>query len=77
MTGQRVRTLSDEDKKMGSYEVVWDGRDNGGRRVSSGVYLVRLQAGSEIATAKMVVVRCPLSNLSPLPDRSGFAYHLL
>jgi hypothetical protein len=32
----------------------WDGRDNGGRRVSSGVYLLRLQAGGVVEVRRMV-----------------------
>jgi len=57
IAGQRVRTLIDEDKKMGGYEAVWDGKDNGNRRVTSGVYLVRLVSNDQTAAAKMVVVR--------------------
>lgn len=57
LLGQEVRTLVDEFAAEGRYQVVWDGRGQGGRRVASGVYLVRLSAGGLAATAKMVLVR--------------------
>lgn len=57
LLGQEVRRLINEDQKIGSYEVKWDGRDDSGRRVASGVYLVRLEAQGQTATGKMLVVR--------------------
>ena len=41
----------------GVNEVVWDGRDGEGERVSSGVYLLKLKAGSVLETSKMVMLR--------------------
>ncbi|MBI4725929.1 T9SS type A sorting domain-containing protein [candidate division TA06 bacterium] len=55
--GQMVRTLVDEDKKMGSYEVVWNGRDETGNKVSNGIYLYRLVANDQSQTKKVVVLR--------------------
>jgi hypothetical protein len=37
-----VKTLVDERKPMGTYRAVWDGTDNQGRPVSSGVYMAKL-----------------------------------
>jgi hypothetical protein len=37
--------------------VHWDGRDDNGQQVSSGVYLYRIDAGEYISTRKMVMVR--------------------
>lgn len=42
LAGRLVRTLVDESRSQGSYEVVWDGRDSTGREVGSGTYLARL-----------------------------------
>ena len=42
LLGQRVRTLVDREVEAGTYAVRWDGRDELGRNVSSGVYLVQL-----------------------------------
>jgi len=55
--GQEVRTLADDFYVTGSHEVEWDGRDNSGRQVSSGVYLYRLQAGDFNQTRKMVLLK--------------------
>jgi len=57
LLGQQVSTLFRGDQTGGSYKINWDGRDDSGRRVSSGVYLVRLEANGQAATAKMVVLR--------------------
>ncbi len=44
--GQEVRTLVDEVQQPGSYMVTWNGEDNLGEEVSSGVYFYRLTAGT-------------------------------
>lgn len=38
MLGQEIRTLVNEEKPVGVYEVTWDGKDDYGHRVASGVY---------------------------------------
>ncbi|MBI4726062.1 T9SS type A sorting domain-containing protein, partial [candidate division TA06 bacterium] len=55
--GQLVKTLVNEAKPAGAYQVEWDSRDGGGLKVSSGVYIYRLQAGDFIDTKKMVVIK--------------------
>ncbi|MBI5805577.1 T9SS type A sorting domain-containing protein [candidate division TA06 bacterium] len=57
LLGQEVCSLASEAKNAGSYEVKWNGNDAENRKVSSGVYIVQLQAGSQTASAKMLVVR--------------------
>jgi len=57
MRGQLIRTLVDELKSEGSYQVQWDGLDNSGRRVSSGVYFYRIVAGEFSQTRKMVILK--------------------
>ena len=55
--GQKVRTLVDTRNAPGYYSVVWDGRDNHGELVTTGVYLYRIHAGRFIKTMKMLYVR--------------------
>jgi hypothetical protein len=55
--GRRVATLVDGERQPGSYRVHWDGRDDAGRTVGSGVYLYRIEAGSFTSVKKMVIVR--------------------
>jgi flagellar hook assembly protein FlgD len=39
LIGRRVRSLLDESKSVGYYRVLWNGRDEGGKEVASGVYV--------------------------------------
>jgi hypothetical protein len=60
--GQLVRTLSLGMKPAGSYftkekAAYWDGRNDRGERVSSGVYFYTLQAGKYTATRKMLLAK--------------------
>jgi hypothetical protein len=55
--GSLVRTLLDERRPAGPGSSLWDGRDDRGRRVSSGVYVCRLSSGGRTATQKLVLVK--------------------
>jgi streptogramin lyase len=57
LTGQRIRTLVSDPMSSGTHSVVWDGRDDSGRAVSSGVYLSRLESGGKAATGKMLMMK--------------------
>lgn len=57
LLGQEIRTLVNEDKSAGFYEVQWDGTDNLGQGVSSGIYVYRIQAGDFIQTKKLAVLK--------------------
>ena len=57
VSGARVRTLVNESKRGGRFEVEWDGRDNAGNRVASGVYFYRLSQPGYTATKKMVLLK--------------------
>ncbi|MEW6684709.1 MAG: T9SS type A sorting domain-containing protein [Candidatus Edwardsbacteria bacterium] len=57
VTGQLVRTLVDERCSGGFYTRRWDGTDESGKRVASGVYFYRLQAGNFTNTKKMILIR--------------------
>lgn len=57
LRGQRVRTLVQATQGAGSYAVQWDGRDDTGRPVSSGMYVYRLQAGERVASRKMTLLQ--------------------
>jgi hypothetical protein len=57
VSGRVVTTLLDENRGPGRHDVVWDGRDDLRRNVSSGVYFYRIKAGSFVETKRMVLVR--------------------
>jgi flagellar hook assembly protein FlgD len=49
-----VRLLKNGVEKPGVYKVIWDGKDNQGNKVSSGIYFCRLSTNKFTATKKVV-----------------------
>ncbi len=56
MMGQQVRVLVDGSQIIGEHTVVWDGKNESGRRVGSDVYLVRLVTGQSVSTQRVALV---------------------
>ncbi len=57
VTGAHLRTLVERFQKKGNHRVLWDGRDDNGVPVASGVYFYRLKMDGFVATRRMVLVR--------------------
>ncbi|MDD5071291.1 MAG: T9SS type A sorting domain-containing protein [Patescibacteria group bacterium] len=57
VAGQKVRTLVNGRLTVGVHSVVWDGRDETGLAVSSGIYLCRITAGNFTSVHKMTLAR--------------------
>ena len=63
VAGQRVRVLVDETQKAGHYWISWDGRDDDGAALASGVYFYRLRPGANLGsggeqlTRKLLLLR--------------------
>ena len=57
VSGRLIRTLVDASVAAGDHSEEWDGRDDGGRRVASGAYLIRLQTGGATLTRKATLLR--------------------
>ncbi len=55
--GQKIKTLFNGQADQGSNTVVWNGKDNSGKAVSSGVYFYKLEAGNTTKTQKMVLMK--------------------
>ena len=56
--GRRVRRVLDAaPHAAGHHEAVYDGRDNAGRELATGVYLLRMQVGGEVVNRKVTLVR--------------------
>ncbi len=55
--GVEVATVVDKEQQAGYYNVVWDGKDNKGQTVGSGLYLYRMTAGSFNVVKKMVFMK--------------------
>jgi FlgD Ig-like domain len=57
VSGRIVRTLANETRAAGAYELTWDGLDDDGQAVASGVYFYRLVAPDFTQTKKMVLLK--------------------
>lgn len=58
LMGRRLRWISFGGLAAGSYDFVWDGRDDGGLEVASGVYFYRLEVGPSFAeTRRMTLLK--------------------
>jgi hypothetical protein len=57
VTGRRVRSLVNDDQTPGTYHVSWNGCDQNGTPVASGIYFCWLRAGGETTSRRMVLLR--------------------
>jgi hypothetical protein len=55
--GQRVKTLVDEYQTTGDRLIHWDGKDENGNEVASGIYFYKIQVGDLVQTKKMILLR--------------------
>jgi hypothetical protein len=55
--GQRVASLFNQDQIAGTHSIAWNSRDDRGQRVSSGVYLLKMQAGTFSQVKKMLLTK--------------------
>lgn len=55
--GRLTRTIAEGSFPAGRHQRVWDGADDGGRPVAAGIYIVRIDAGTDQARRRIVVLR--------------------
>lgn len=55
--GQLVRTLNEGTKPSGHHSTAWDGKDDNGNIVATGIYLFRMQAGEKVFNGKAVLMK--------------------
>jgi hypothetical protein len=55
--GGLVRTLVNEPKGAGTYEMIWDGKDDDGNQVASGIYFYQLKTDDYCETKKMILLK--------------------
>jgi len=54
--GQKIRTLVNDSRSPGQYSVTWEGRDDSGKLVPSGVYIYQLKAGKMTFCSRMILL---------------------
>lgn len=57
LRGRLVKTIVAGRRVAGTHEVVWDGADDRGRRVASGVYFAHFEAGAAVQTHRLVLLK--------------------
>lgn len=57
INGELIRTVANENLPAGHFEKVWDGKNDFGSEVSSGIYIYRLTAGKFDRSARMVLMK--------------------
>ncbi len=55
--GELVRTLIDESRAAGADHIMWDGSNDQGSNVSSGVYFYEARTAGEVQVSKMALVK--------------------
>ncbi|MFQ5864388.1 MAG: carboxypeptidase regulatory-like domain-containing protein [bacterium] len=54
--GQEIRTLVDKQQEAGVYTIKWDGKDNFGRHVASGIYIFQIKAGDKFRKSQRMLL---------------------
>lgn len=57
MLGREVKTLVNSTLAQGIYSEIWNGRDNNGQQLSTGIYICKLQAGKYSETKRIIFLR--------------------
>lgn len=57
LIGQKVRNLIDEKQIAGEYSIIWDGKDDIGQQVASGIYMYKIHTQDFVKTKKMIIIR--------------------
>jgi flagellar hook assembly protein FlgD len=57
LLGEKIRTLVDTPQTAGVKQITWDGTNDAGARVATGMYLYRIEAGAFAATRKLAIIR--------------------
>ncbi|RKX63251.1 MAG: hypothetical protein DRP42_07835 [Tenericutes bacterium] len=57
LSGRQIRTISSEEFTAGSHTVLWEGRDDSGSSVTSGIYFVRILSDNSNVTRRVILTR--------------------
>ena len=57
LKGQKVKTLVNETLESGNHTVIWNGKDDNSKSVSSGIYFYKMKTGNHVETKKMILMK--------------------
>ena len=57
ISGQEIRSLKDQVQEAGKYTIIWDGKNNKGMAIASGLYMIRLKVGRQLSKKKMLLLK--------------------
>jgi flagellar hook assembly protein FlgD len=57
VNGRLVKTLVKGNRNAGTYTEVWDGTNDSGKKVGSGVFWAQMKSGSFVSNKKMVILK--------------------
>jgi flagellar hook assembly protein FlgD len=57
LLGKQIRVLAEGQHMAGLHTVSWDGRDENGQMMGSGIYFYKLDTGENVYTKKMTIIR--------------------
>ena len=57
ISGRLINTLIHDKLEIGFYSVEWNGKDQSGLLVSTGVYLIQVRSGKKLSTQKMAFIK--------------------
>ena len=55
--GTEVKKLADEKQSAGEHQIIWNGKNNNGKEVSSGIYFAILKSNTINKTIKLILIR--------------------
>ncbi|MFH1379499.1 MAG: FlgD immunoglobulin-like domain containing protein, partial [bacterium] len=56
-SGRKIKTLVNQERDGGTHSFFWDGKDDSGNVVGSGIYFVHMKSGSYSETKKIAVIK--------------------
>jgi hypothetical protein len=57
MTGRSIKTIAGAQMQPGDHQFVWNGKDEKGNALNTGIYFLRIETEDQIETRKMIIVR--------------------
>ena len=57
INGELIKTLKEEQQSSGNYSVKWNGKNNNGQQVASGIYICRIMFGATMLSRKMLLLK--------------------